>query len=146
MKNKKKKTIGIAAVVVSAVGMIAGNLGYDYISSRFNSIDKQLMRIAGEMNESLPMMLDSDTRINSVIAGTGKTMKYNMTLVNYAESELVIDELKEALAPTILNVIKTSPSIQPLRDEKVTFAYVYYDNEGVFLFELEFGHEDYGDS
>ena len=141
----RKSTVAIVTAVVTTAGLIVGCVGPKSASSEVDAFDKELMEAADSINRSLPMMADSETRVDSVIVMPGKTMKYHFTLVNYAKSEIDIVALQEALAPVSLNIIKTDPSLQGFRDNEVTIVYSYRDNTGVFLFELEFGPEDYAD-
>ncbi|MCK5198362.1 MAG: hypothetical protein KAR21_08430 [Spirochaetales bacterium] len=142
MKKGITKQIIITVIAVT-IGSIFGNLGVEYFLNQNNSFDKQMMKAASELNESCPIMVDTDTRLDNSIALPDNVFQYNYTLVNYTKEELDIEKLEENISPNILNNLKTNPSLKIYRDNKVTMAYSYKDKEGIFLFSLEFKHDDY---
>ena len=68
---------------------------------------------------------------------------FNYTLVNMIKDSINIDELKNNVEPMIINVVKTNPELQSMRDRKVTLNYYHKDREGVFLFTISIKPEQY---
>ena len=109
-------------------------------------IDKALSDAANEINAQCPMTVDSDTRLDNVVALPDKTLQYNYTLVKYSKSQLTeeqIAQVQSTLKIQILNTIKTSSDMKTLRDDDVTFTYVYKSNDAQELIKLTFTPQDY---
>ncbi|WP_047447793.1 hypothetical protein [Alistipes sp. ZOR0009] len=51
--------------------------------------------------------------------------------------------VKGDMQPNMLNLIKTSPEMKALRDNRVTFTYSYRDIKGHYLFAITIKPEDY---
>ena len=104
----------------------------------------ELQNVCQVMNASCPYMLDSETRLDNVMAFEPKTIQYNGTLVNYSKSDLNVSVLKANLEPTLVNSVKTTPELGVFREYKVTISYYYYDKYGDFLFSIIISPEKYG--
>ena len=73
MKKGITKQIIITVIAVT-IGSIFGNLGVEYFLNQNNSFDKQMMKAASELNESCPIMVDTDTRFNHVFHGIDRPL------------------------------------------------------------------------
>lgn len=103
--------------------------------------DQLLTDTASEMNTSLPMMIDSETRLDST-AGVNNTFIYKYTFVNYQKEALEIEEVKNTLLPKIKSGVCTTPELKIFRDNKVLMRYNYYDADGDFIFSIEADTKD----
>jgi hypothetical protein len=99
------------------------------------SIDKQLTGFANEFNKTCPMIVNEHTTLKNVVALPDKTIQYNYMLIEMTKAEVKIDTLKKYLFPSILQTVKTDPSMKLFRDNKVTIKYNYADKNGVFVTE-----------
>lgn len=109
------------------------------------SIDKNLMKVASELNKSCPIMVDSETRLDNAVVTSNKTFQYYYTLVNVEINEVNPAEGKKILEPQITNLVKTNPDMKAMRDLDVTFKYNYRDKNGIFLFDIIIGPDKYQD-
>jgi hypothetical protein len=109
------------------------------------SVDKNLMKEASKLNESCPMMVDSETRLDNAVASPNKTFQYYYTLVNIEISQVNPAEGKKILEPQITNLVKTNPEMKAMRDIGVTFKYNYRDKNGIFIFDIIVGPNKYMD-
>ena len=107
------------------------------------SIDSQIVKIANEINKNCPFMVDSQTRLDNTVAGTGKTIIYNYTLINYMKDDVDTDTFESNVKPRIINMIKTSPDMKYLRDNDVVFEYNYSDKTGIHIDQLKIYPSDY---
>lgn len=131
----------LTAAVVATTGCDAFREGF--AKGRDAAIDKKLAEVSAEMNKTLPMMVDKDTQLDNAVAMPGKVLQYNYTLVAISASQVDTARLDEAFKPTLLNKVKTTPDMKPLREAGVTFIYNYRDKDGVMIVRYEFGPKDY---
>ena len=140
--NKKKRIINwIVYAVVFGLSYFAVQ---HFFFGSF-SVDNNLMKVASELNESCPIMVDSETRFDNALASTNKTFQYFYTLVNVEINEVNPAEGKKVLEPQITNMVKTNPDMKVLRDLGVTFKYSYRDKNGIFLFDIIIVPDKYQD-
>jgi len=126
-----KKIIGLFA------GIIVFGLSYFAVQKIFfrpPSFDQTLMKVAGEINKSCPLMVDSDTRLDNTIALPGNILQYNYTLVNMDKASTDTIGLRNYIEPIVVNNIKTNPQMKFMRDNKTTLNYYYKDKNGEYLF------------
>lgn len=139
--EKKQKTIK------TLVGLVIG-LGVMLIVQQVifkPSIDKVMLNVAMQMNESCPMMVDDETRLDNVVAMPGNIFQYNYTLIHVEKASADIDELTSYLQTSITNDVKTNPDLQIYRDNQTTMTYNYRDKNGKSLTVISVAPEDYED-
>lgn len=107
--------------------------------------DQVLMEVAGELNKSLPMMINSETRLDTTVALPGKILQYHCTLINQEKKDIDIPELKEMMRPSMIQTLRTSPQMNIFRKEKVMMEYHYKDKNGEYLFTIPITPEQYAD-
>lgn len=105
-------------------------------------VDEALAKVGSELNKMLPMMIDSHTRLDTVLAGIGKQVFYHYTLVNLEEKDLKEVDIQSEMKPMIVNAIKTDPSMQTFRKHGVTMHYRYFDKNRVFITEIVVGPDE----
>ncbi len=129
--NSKKK---IGFIIGSILGVIV-IFGLGYLIQKFfahkeqDSIKEMMLPIAKGLNQSCPIMLDSETRLDSSSVSTESIFQYHYTLLNMLKVNVNIPELKQYIEPSIINNIKTNEQMKVLRDNSVTFEYIYSDKE-----------------
>lgn len=133
----------IIIIIAIFLGSMIGKLSIEYFYSKSVSLEEKFVFMANELNKKAPIFVDKDTRFDNVNALLDKTVQFNYTLINYLKKDININQLKINLRLPILNNIKTNPDLKLFTDNKVTMEYVYRDKVGVFLFKLQFKHNDY---
>jgi hypothetical protein len=128
----------IAMIVVCAIGAAIGTavVNRPFHSNGDTSVEKQLVDAAIQYNKMLPMMLDSETRGDTIVAQPPNTIVYHYTLVKRTRYELDAHAIVKAMRPRIINNYKTTDSMKALRDAGVTLVYDYYDKNGSFVAEI----------
>ena len=107
------------------------------------------MEEASKMNESYPIMIDQETRLDSVsfIAMSDNVFQYNCTLINWVKDSLNIENLRNYLEPGILKSVKqrakTNPTSKMFSKNKVTIAFHYRDKNGEFILKIMITSEQY---
>jgi hypothetical protein len=128
------------------VGVIAFFAAYFFVQQllfKTPGFDKVLMKTASEFNESCPIMIDSETRLDNTIALPSKVFQYNYTLINVEKETFDVIVLKDYLEPNITNSVRTNPDMKIFRDNKVTMNYYYKDKDGNYLFAISVTPEQY---
>lgn len=97
--------------------------------SNENPIEGQLLKASGEINKNLPMMVDSETRLDSTM-GMNNTLRYNYTLVNRTADSISGQVLKAALETKLTNNVCSSDDMRIFVSNGVTVQYAYFGKEG----------------
>lgn len=131
--------------ILSTVGVVTSILVAVLVRQLFFSttFDKELMKVAGEMNKSCPIMVDSETRLDNTMALPENVLRYNYTLINMTSDMIDVENLKSNLEPMILNQVKTNPDLKLFRDHRTTMSYSYKDKEGRFILQIDITPDKY---
>jgi hypothetical protein len=144
VKSKHKYTV--AQIVGSVIGTLVTAGMFMFVSKCFSpTFDKALVEMANEFNKTLPLMIDSETRVDNVMPLPDKTILYTYTLISYDKETIDTLVIKSNLEPYMINNIKTSPEMKFLRDNKITFRYFYRDKNGNYLFSMQIKPDQYND-
>jgi hypothetical protein len=107
------------------------------------SVDRNLLSASNEMNKRCPVFIDKDTRLDSTVAGPGKRLMYNYTLINFTAEQIQIQQFLSVLTPQIMNNVRTNPDMKEYRRHKITLVYSYKDKDGKFITRIEVKPTDY---
>jgi len=142
----EKKSETRKKILPIIIGIIAFGISFFAVQKLFNnhqSFDKAMMKAASEINESCPIMIDNDTRLDNTVAMPDNIFQYNYTLINLEKSKINIEELKSYIEPNVVNNVKTNPDMKAYKDNKVTMAYNYKDKNGEFILKINVTPEKY---
>jgi hypothetical protein len=139
-KVDSKKLVGI---IVGAISFFAAYFLVQQFLFKTPTLDKVMMNTASEINKSCPIMIDSDTRLDSTIALPSNVFQYNYTLVNMDNETVDMVALKDYLEPNIINHVRTNPDMKFQRDKKVTMNYYYKDKNGNHVFTISVTPKQY---
>jgi hypothetical protein len=137
IEPKKKITAKKKYDLKTILGFVFGFSVMFFVTQYFfnPTIDKQLAGFANEFNKTCPMTVNEYTTLKNVVALPDKTIQYNYILVDMTKAEVKLDTVKKYIFPSILQTVKTDPSMKLFRDNKVTINYNYADKNGVFVTE-----------
>ena len=121
----------LALFISGAIGKLVGKVSMDgYHSGKVEGfIDEALLKTASEFNSKLPMMIDSETRLDSTM-GLNKGFRYNYTLVNHTSDTVSASELNNALGQNLINNVCTSEEMRVFVENGVTVSYAYFGGDG----------------
>jgi hypothetical protein len=121
----------LAIAFAGGIGKIVGKSATEsyYAGKKEATIDAALLHTASEMNKTLPMMVDAETRLDST-TGINRTIRYNYTMVNYTVADLDPAQFKQSMEPTIVNKVCTTKEMQVFVRNKVPVSFAYYDKQG----------------
>jgi hypothetical protein len=131
------------AILVGVFGLILGKYIWGVFTSNQNSFDKMLVETANQINQNTPMIVDSETRLDSTLALPGKRFTYYFTLYNYTIDEIDAEDFEKSMRPNMLNNLKTSPDMNVFRNNNVDLQYIYRDKNGMEIVNIEINHKDY---
>ena len=142
----KKLLGGIGTVllllVAMAFGKIIGRTAVD--SATKPNFSKELTKVASQINATLPMMVDKDTRLDATQGGPGKNFSYYYTLPQYASSELDPVAVKDAISPLVRSNVCGNKDMRKMFEIGVTAHYIYRGNDGVEVVRLAITPADCG--
>ncbi len=142
MEKSKNRKNAMGTAVGIAVAMLVSFIVKEFVFAP-PSFDKVMKQAASELNESCPMMIDEDTRLDNAVAFHDSVFQYNYTLVNWVKDSIDLSVFEEYMQPVLLNGVKTNPDLKMCRDNKMTMAYNYKDMNGEFMTKISITAEQY---
>ena len=133
-------------VIVIIVGIVAFALAYYAVQQIFfkeSSFNKVMIEAANVLNESCPLMVDSEARLDNAVVLPGNIFQYNYTLVNSEKYEVNIPEMENYLELLLVNNVKTNPDLKIYRDNNVTMTYFYKDKYGEAVMKISVTPDKY---
>ncbi len=134
--NKLAKILGgIGLLIVIAFAGGIGKLVGKSTSERFfegkkeSELNSVLMQAASQINQNLPMMIDSETRLDSTV-GINKKFRYNYTMINYSVEELDPKSFSETMRPQLVNAVCTTKEMEVFMKNGVPVTYAYHGKNG----------------
>lgn len=135
MNNTEKIILVIGVLLVTALGVVMWKAGgISAVTKYFEKnkegvLDGALMRTADKLNKNLPIMVDSETRLDSTV-GINRQFRYNYTLVNYAAEELDPAAIKNGMQPKLINNFCSNDDMKFFVENKVPLTYAYFGKNG----------------
>ena|SRR6266498_3499465 len=109
--------------------------GYESFAKESKTIERTLVDTANDFNKQLPMTLDNETRLDTIIAYK-KTLRYKFTL-NTNKDQFDYSGVKKIKEPELINNICTNKNMSILLNKGVNYIYIYYDKSGVELIRFD---------
>lgn len=126
--------IGTAVVVIAATvgGQYLGRAGVQtYLESQEGeNLNAALMKAASDLNATLPMMVDEETRLDSTM-GVDRRFRYNYTLVNFAAEDVDATAVRDVMEPNLNNTVCSTADMKYFVDNNVPVTYAYYGMNGI---------------
>ena len=92
-----------------------------------------LYAIAEQNNRKLPIMADSDTRVDKISVLRPHLLEYRYTLVNQVKGAGDEEKLAAEMRPYLLNGYQTSDKFKFYRANHIAIKFSYYDKNGQFI-------------
>jgi hypothetical protein len=93
-------------------------------------IESRLERLAARAGKELPRTVNENMRIDNVIAGPGKVLTYNCTLLKYNAGRINAARFRENMEGEIRKNVCSSSELKHFIDEDVRVAYAFSGNDG----------------
>lgn len=104
---------------------------------------KDLVRVAEEINEKCPQMLDSETRLDGIEVKDPNTLVYHYALIKLEKKNVDTAQFYRMLWPGIISNIKTSVEMKKLRENNTLIEYLYLDKSKDTIYVFRIGPEAY---
>ena len=123
------------------VGALAGG-ATDEGSSR--NLDKTLENLSAHMNRTTPVMLDADTRLDSVTAEPGQRLSYHYTLTSVQSKDIKRAEFQKLIRAPLQAKLCESSEMRGFLKHGITISYTYRSADGHNLGAARFTPSDCG--
>lgn len=91
-------------------------------------IAKALKEMAKEINQQTPIMIDSETKLQSALA-VGKTLTYSATIINATSNQVNAQDLNRMVWGNINAIACKNKATRGLIDLGVSYIYIYFGND-----------------
>jgi hypothetical protein len=143
MENKSKK-ISVSQVIVFVICFaVAYFVAAYFLSKDEKSPNVMLIENARVANKSMPKMLDSITRLDSISVDE-TILKYHHTLINIEKnnSDMDFDLIKSTMTKKSQDNLDTNPIMKEYRENNVYLQYIFNDKNQKEVFEYTVRHQD----
>ena len=106
------------------------------------STKNDLDRVARAINATAPKMVDEATRLDSALAGPGRRLTYNLTLVSQKAQGVDREAWKQNVVPKIRANMTQTQGMHTLLAAGVTVVSRYSSSDGVLIDEIVIKPED----
>lgn len=130
-ENKGKKSNLSSILMFVIVFLITFAVAFYFFSTP--NLGERLQETANEVNQSTPVEIDRETRLDSATVKADSIFEYNYTMINRLKSEVNIPNFKKFSRANINKSVMESPDLENFREHKVTVDYRYYDKKGEFI-------------
>ncbi len=90
-------------------------------------LHKELTRLAADLNQSTPMVLDAHMRFDSVGVSADNVFGYYYTIASIDNPKELIDDKRVEIVKEMDDALKTNRTLQFYIQNEVTFQYIYRD-------------------
>ncbi|TKK68473.1 hypothetical protein FC093_10095 [Ilyomonas limi] len=108
------------------------------------SIDEQLVTTAEEVNKHCPLIVDSVTQLDNLMALPNHKLQYNYTFYKYNKADIDTVVLKNNMKESLINKLKTDPKLANFKENNVFIGASFYDMTGKYVCNLFVTPGEYG--
>jgi hypothetical protein len=130
-----------AASFGDMMGMLAGHPNG---RNEGRNLDEALANLSMHMNHKVPLMVDTDTRLDRVTAEPGHRLSYHYTLTAAPKTPMTSTEFVRAIRPMLQERLCGSSEMKGFLQHGVTIAYVYRGVDGRPMGATQFQPSDCG--
>jgi len=125
----------ISAFTLLIISLFTSHLSSAQQTDEEREISKILTQTAKVITEKLPMIIDGDTRLDSV-ATVGNQFIYTNTLTKYIAEQMDAEQLDIVIQENVIDTICPNKDMKGFIDLGVVMVYRYLGKSGVFITEL----------
>ena len=138
----KTLNIQIFIIAIALLIQLSANKAYSETNTKNQEVMREsLIKLANDLNKQMPIMMDSETRCNYVLA-SGLTITYNYTLVNISDPESITKQTIEKFKQGIISAQCGNPRIKKVMRAGMKTLYFYNDRNGSYITDFETGIKD----
>lgn len=143
MSTADAKKSGLGSVFAQALGKTASFAGRS-ASPSLTAVESALRTMVNEANRGMPVLLDQDTRMDSLVAGPGAMLTYMYTLTTLRAGEVDRSALEQRIRGPIKLGVCSAPDLQEFFQYGVTLRYYYRGSDGGFAAQGDVTPKDCG--
>jgi|GEM_PF-6011618 len=140
MKKRTPQGIGLILVLI-LTGLLVNKFLFD--TSSEVTVGGILNIKAHELNKSLPMDLDENTRVVKAQYIPPNSLRMNYVLHDVDWDNFDLKYFQDSTRHELLKTIINDPGLKLLRDSSVYFEFHYNDSTSRLVHKFQFGPEDY---
>lgn len=129
--------------IVFVLSIVSFSLFFIQCNSNEKVLNKKLVEMALNLNESAPVMLDQYTRFEEASVTPQNIFRYRYTVLNTTNPDSLVENGLRSLRENIGREFSLNPDLRIFKENKVTIEYVYNDEEGRTIRSLQITPEDY---
>ena len=107
-------------------------------------VEGLLRQVADIVNQTMPMSVDKDTRLENIIAGPGARFTYNYTIITRQSKDINHIYLMNSLRKNVKSQACSNADLQIFFQNKVTIGYSYKSSDRIHIGTLEITPQDCG--
>lgn len=141
--EKKGKNKLIVQGIIFAISFALAFFGASYFLSKIkNTPNTMLVDASKEMNQSMPKMVDSETRLDSTSV-ENSTLNYHYTLINIVKdsSDMDFDLVKSTMIKKAQENLDTNSAMKEYRENDISLHYIFKDKEKNQVFDYTVKHQ-----
>jgi hypothetical protein len=130
MKYTKMFAIAGAALMPIAAWADEGKANAVITKAEQSAIENLLIETSKKLNKNLPLMVDTDTRLDVTLA-LGMQIHYKYTLVNTATKDMDVAVFRKKMEEHMIRTHRADKGAVTLLKAGVEYVFIYVDKNGV---------------
>ena len=98
----------------------------------------EIQTMVDAINATAPKMIDAETRLDGAVAGPGKRVTYNSTLISIRSDQIDRKVWDNEIVPDIRTTILGNPNTRKIQQDGITISSRYFGSDGVLIDEVVF--------
>jgi len=139
----KKKSKWVRILIGILIFFVVTSILKEIVQMRKVPINEQLVEMVSEINKRAPIMVDSITRFDNMMALPGNKVQYNYTILKYSKSDIDTLALAKETKTYMVNMIKTNPKASFFKENNIELSASYSDSVGVYICTVFIKSDDY---
>jgi hypothetical protein len=136
----------IGAVFSAAIlGLLVAIAVPSFFKAREASLQKRsvaLQQLAEQTNKQLPVMVDSETRVDRMTVLAPDLVEYSYTFVNSPKDELEPEAFAAEVRPKLLERYRTSDNMKAFRENRIAISFSYHSKDGQLITNIVVSAKD----
>lgn len=138
-KDGKRPVSGLIGACASlAILVLVGYISANSFQEQRQQQSKEsrierLRAMVEQANKQLPLMVDDNTRADSLAVLGPDLLGYNYTFLDAEKKDFDAEGFSADILPQLLSNYLTNPNFKPFRESGLSIRYTYYDKNGEAL-------------
>lgn len=139
----KKQNIFVKIIVTVVVFYAVGAAIKFIFRQPEMSLNDELMKVSSEINKRTPLVVDSMTTLDNVIALPGDKLQYTYTITTLSKDNIDTVILIANAKKNMQETFKSNPQAAYFKENKIDIIINYLDKDGKYVCRALISHNDY---